>query len=89
MCDFEDLIDYMSRKTTSLAQQSQPPMHFRHELRSLEPNPTQETNTKCCSDPDAMPPQTMDEDNIPFKVTWKHVDMKPAEDYKGEKTVEP
>jgi len=24
-------------------------------------------------------------DDIPFKVTWKHVDIKPAEDYKGEK----
>merc|ERR1711871_1693694 len=27
-----------------------------------------------------------DEENIPFKVTWKHVDIRPAEDYKGEKT---
>merc|ERR1712100_282210 len=30
--------------------------------------------------------EKMDEDNIQFKVTWKHVDMKPAEDYEGDKT---
>jgi hypothetical protein len=28
----------------------------------------------------------MDEENIPFKVSWKHVDIKPDADYKGEKT---
>ena len=31
----------------------------------------------------------MDESEIPFKVTWKHVDMKPDEGYKGEREVAP